>query len=189
MQLFHIIRKSYGRLGIYRSQSNIKFDSFNSRNVTVMIIFSVSYISVILNFLLECETSEDYSKSIFQIATTTAMLIISPINVWNSAKIYNVIDNLEVFIQRREFHQLVFVVFHKSKLSSITTVLGVEDPVKQPFYETASLSIEKWTGLMDLIIGKFPSRFPVFLNVIYTSVRYVMTDLTDEDYVLILPFW
>lgn len=84
---------------------------------------------------------------------------------------------------------MAFVVIHKSKLLSTTSVLGVEDPIKQPIYENASRSIEKWTGLMDLIIGKFPSRFPVFLNVIYTSVRYFMTDLTDEDYVLILPFW
>lgn len=106
MELFQLIRKSFKIIGIYPSESDGKFSSLNLRNVTLMFCLFMATGSSIMSLLYECETMLDYSMSIFAISTNVIISIIVPVLVSNSSKIFEYIDDLEIFIQQREFYQL-----------------------------------------------------------------------------------
>ena len=50
-------------------------------------------------------------------------------------------------------------------------------------------SIEKWTGLLDLIMVKLSTTALMSLNVLATAVFYYATDMSDDDWVLVVPLW
>ena len=54
------------------------------------------------------------------------------------------------------------------------------DPIKQPIYEEAIASIEKWTAIIDFITVKWTHLFGITLNIIIVAVTYYTTGLTDE---------
>lgn len=58
-------------------------------------------VSSIIYLFCECETMMDYSASVYTVSTAIATTIILTILVWNSSKIFKLIENLEIFIKKR----------------------------------------------------------------------------------------
>lgn len=188
MKVFRTFRNSLGDIGIHLLHSADNFNRLNSKNLFIFAFICISLVSSIMKLLYECETIFDYSESIFTIASTTAAFLIFPIFWWKASKIFKLFDNLDRYIEKREFCKLnssIVLLKRKRKL----LFPGVTDPIEQPIYENTNRTVEKWNRLIYFVVAKFTPAMPLIMNICFICVTYLKRDLTDEDYVLPFPLW
>lgn len=102
MKVFRTFRKSLEDIGLHLHSVD-NFNGFNSKNVAFFAFLCISLVSLIIKLLYECETIFDYSLSIFAIASTTVAFLFFPILWWKTSNIFNLFNNLDCYIEKREF--------------------------------------------------------------------------------------
>lgn len=189
MKVFQTFRKSLGDIGIHLLHSADNFNRLNSKNVFIFAFICISLVSSIMKLLYECETIFDYSESIFTIASTTVAFLFFPILWWKAPKVFKLFDNLDRFIEKREFCKLNSSIVLFNRKWNFFILPGVTDPIKQLIYDDANTSVEKWNRLIYFVVAKFTPAMPLIMNICFICVTYLKRDLTDEDYVLPFPLW
>lgn len=98
---FQSIRKFYKNMGLYPLQTHQKFQ-FNWRIFSILLAFSLTFVSLTGTFLYKASTVTEYAESFYLSLTVLACTIIFLISFWQTKNIYTFIEKLEKFSENRK---------------------------------------------------------------------------------------
>lgn len=101
MKLFLSVRKFYEYMGVYPSQSRQTFP-FNPRNVSILLILTVLFVSMSCSFLFKAKTIIEYAECFYISIATLGCLINFLTSFWKTTNIYMFAEKLEKFSNNRE---------------------------------------------------------------------------------------
>lgn len=100
IKLFEFNQKHYRAIGIYPTQSNQKHSSFNSKNSIFLFCFIQFCISMTAFIIFEANNMLDYAIASFGLVTTTIIMAIYLLTLWQKENTVKFIENCEAFIEK-----------------------------------------------------------------------------------------
>lgn len=107
-------------LGVYPLHSVDNSNRFTSKNVAVFTIFFVAFVLSTMKLLYDCTTMVEYSESIYQVTSMVVAFLFNSIIVWKTSNIFNLFNNLDCYIEKREFCELYSsIVLFKTQTTTV----------------------------------------------------------------------
>lgn len=102
IKLFLTVRFLFETMGIYSAQSSQKC-SLNGKNFVFFAFLIVIVVSSTGFFLFRAQTISEYVFSFYLIITGLSGTIAFLITIWNRANIFEIMEKLENFIEKRKY--------------------------------------------------------------------------------------
>lgn len=102
MEVIKIIRKQFAMIGIVSDQSTIMYP-FNAINLMVLFMFVIDLIINGVYFFYGAENFQEFVNSAFACSALIVSAMAFATLIWEMAKIYEFLKNLEKTIENREF--------------------------------------------------------------------------------------
>lgn len=103
MKIFQSIKISIDILGIYRPQLLQPFHRFNLKNSFLLAFFFLFSIAISIHIIYEAETFDERSEASMGGCVAFAVLGLFILALWKTHKFFQLIDNFENTIQKREW--------------------------------------------------------------------------------------
>lgn len=94
------VRKLAADLGVHPLQPGESM--FNRRNIGIMVIFGLSFLSTTVCLLFYNDTTLDYEECFFMWITLTAVNIGYFVMILRTQKLFQLIERIELMTERRE---------------------------------------------------------------------------------------
>lgn len=100
MKIFQKIEELFDSMGIRRQQQK---HPFNARNSFIVALFAQFSATAFIYFLFKASTFSEFANSFYITATATFNIFTFPWNIFHTKQLFNLIDQLENIIEKREF--------------------------------------------------------------------------------------
>lgn len=101
MILFQSVRKFYGNMGFYPSQSHQK-RPFNWRMFLILSIFGLTFVFMTSSFLFAATNVTEHAESFIVSLTVLACTINFLTSFWKAPQVYTFVEKLEKFSEARK---------------------------------------------------------------------------------------
>lgn len=171
LKVFQSIQRNFAILGVGLHQSKQSYP-FDVRNVLVLFIFGLSLISASVS-VAHAHKFKEYINT-FHIAVTVAFGGITFVIVMcQMKKLFQFIDIIEDEVEKREFSM------ETNSVTAVTLELILfqdgENPVSEAIFADANQKVEKWTKLINEVIGKAAPMWILLPKFIYSFYIYFKT--------------
>lgn len=107
MKIFELITNNFSIAGIKSHKSIQNYSRLNARNLIIFFLPAYNFASVVIHIICDVNTFKEYTDSAYiaigMFSTGTSFAIY----VWQTQKLYGLLDNFEEIIQQSEYGMFV----------------------------------------------------------------------------------